>query len=549
MQRVGRFKWLFISSWVWLLTVSTTLAHVGSPGVIMQRTAGKYRVMIRINPPDVIPGTAAVTVWVEQGRVRTVQARPIYFKAGEESSPVYDELKAVTSQQDQFTGTIWLMDIGASSVNIHLTGADGVADLVVPLTALATAKRTMPLSTVVLLTGLGILLFVLLITIVWISSGESISPPGQSLRTGLRRTRRIATGLAVVGLAVVLMGGRAWWNKRAREYYQYVFYRPPVVKASIQPSTAGSQIRLTFEDAPGRPHAVPLSFLIPDHGKLMHLFMARLNSADAFAHLHPQRIDTLNYQTTLPPLPPGQYRLFADVVYRNGFTETLTDTVTIAAFQAKAVPVLHQDDSWLVGQPSAAIANAVRLDASMAPCGVPAARATLADGSIMLWTDRPAPVLATDRLYQLRFAVATANGVPAPLEPYLGMTGHAIIMQKDGNIYTHLHPVGTASMAAETSLTERIADTSRTFTYPDAQRFRDSIDHYIRTLDAMPAAERNRHLAVSMAGMVHESGDVHSNMVEFPYQFPQAGTYRIWVQVKRNGQVLTGVFDADVTAD
>jgi hypothetical protein len=48
---------------------------------------------------------------------------------------------------------------------------------------------------------------------------------------------------------------------------------------------------------------------------------------------------------------------------------------------------------------------------------------------------------------------------------------------------------------------------------------------------------------VSMAGMA--TGPIGPE-VAFPYGFPRAGEYRIFVQVKCGGQVETGVFDAEV---
>jgi len=52
---------------------------------------------------------------------------------------------------------------------------------------------------------------------------------------------------------------------------------------------------------------------------------------------------------------------------------------------------------------------------------------------------------------------------------------------------------------------------------------------------AMPGANDHEH---------HQMGT--PSVVTFPYGFPEPGDYRIFVQVKRAGKIVTGAFDANV---
>ena len=99
------------------------------------------------------------------------------------------------------------------------------------------------------------------------------------------------------------------------------------------------------------------------------------------------------------------------------------------------------------------------------------------------------------------------------------MMSHAVVTRDDGAVFVHLHPSGSASMVAQQIFRQRVAgDTART---EDGRLILREDDH---AQHAGPAV----------------------SSVSFPYEFPQPGRYRVWVQVKRDGRVLTGTFDADV---
>jgi hypothetical protein len=137
----------------------------------------------------------------------------------------------------------------------------------------------------------------------------------------------------------------------------------------------------------------------------------------------------------------------------------------------------------------------------------------------MVWD---APVsLAAGTAYSFHFRLLAPNGSPAPdMQPYMGMAGHAAFVKTDGSVFAHVHPEGSAAMAA-VMLANPVAPA---------------------TPDAMPDMP-------GMSGMAHPPGvsqAPNASSVEFPYGFPTPGRYRIFVQMKHNTTVETGVFDADV---
>ncbi len=227
-----------------------------------------------------------------------------------------------------------------------------------------------------------------------------------------------------------------------------------------------------------------LDDLVLDHDHLMHLYAIRKPDMDVVFHLHPEQVHTGAFELALPPMPTGRYKLFADIVHASGLGETPVGEMEITNGEGSP---LSGDDA---GGP-------VHAGSTVSP---------LRDGSRMVWV-RGNDAIRAGQVQRFVFHLEDPTGkLLSDIEPYMGMAGHAAFVCRDLATFAHIHPVGSAPMPA-----------------------------------LMLAASENA--PGSMATM-HEMPS--GAEVSFPYAFPAAGKYRIFVQMKRAGAIQTGGFDVDV---
>ena len=528
-------------------------AHIGSPNVVFEGNAGPYPVRVVVRPPQVVPGVAEISVRALGPGVVRVAVLPVHWQVGKGGSPPPDVAKLVRGETNLYAATLWLMASGAYSVNVRVEGGAGAGDVMVPVNAIATVRLAMPRWYGAALLAAASLLFIAAVRLVGAAWGEAVLEPGAPISSPVRRRSLLAmTGSALLFSGMVV-GGKAWWDAVDRDYRNNRLYRPLPVTTDVRVTNGVPVLRLRVElSGSGRRHWTPLQ---ADHGKLMHLFLIRDEEPDTFAHLHPVQRNSTTFETAVPPLPAGRYSVIADVTHETGFTQTLVakadlpepspmlDKVprrggasdpfcgvplrrlpgavgavgasgTNSTSGVDTVAAFDPDDSWHFGD--------------TLPVGNPARPNTcrLPGGFVMEWEN--AGPLQAAREAPLRFKVLTPDGLPAPLELYIGMAGHAAVRHADGGVFAHLHPTGTISMAAQEAFVRREEKTEKKSKTGTAQRGQ---------VAAAPTAAAPVVPAISPA---------LAAAVSFPYEFPRAGRYRLWVQVKCDGRVLTGVFDAEV---
>ncbi len=503
-------------SWLWLvalifITASSVCAHVGIQNVIFDTQAGPYPLRITIKPPGVVPGLAEIFIRADSQDISKITVLPVRFDSGRKGAPPPDQALPVEEAPGLYHAALWFMRSGAHTVIAEVTGPDGTHEVMVPFDAMAT--RTLPMSRTmtVILSLMGTLLIALAVSIVGSAVRHAVLPVGTTPSNARIWGARFAMVVQFALVLTLIEVGRRWWNAEANEYRSNQLYQPMASSAQIQtPKQAAAQLELTLTDQRFRKG----SPLLPDHGKLMHLFLIHTQDAAAFAHLHPKRTSWETFQTAIPPLPMGDYWVFADVTHETGFSHTITNRIRIPASNLPADAPIDAfrdvDDSWF---PTQTAAN----DATDTP------------PTIQLIGSLNRPV---GQETELQFTVRNAEGQRVPLEAYMGMRSHLILFKQDAQVFSHLHPSGTISMAALQAFEDRLqTETPKRIAY-------GQLDPFCELPSVAESSER------WMSASESRTADVD---LTFPYAFPQPGAYRVWVQVKANGQVHTQGFDFEIT--
>jgi hypothetical protein len=496
-------------------------AHIGSPNVFFEGPAGAYSIYAVVRPPAALPGAADVSVQIREGDVASVSLTSVQWQAGREGSPLPVSCERAAGSTSLWSGQVWFLRPGSYTLELSLEGSKGGGKAIVPVNILGLPGRQMGRALQVALGIAGVALLLGVVAIVRAISREALLPLGEKPIPAASNWR--VTVIAVIVLTAGVAAGAIRWREMDRVYRAQGIQKPEPVTATLLAEP--ERLLLELQPVEQSLGSASWSQLVPDHGKLMHLFLIREPVGDVFAHLHPLRQNGQTFMLELPPLAAGDYQLYGELTFENGLNQTLTSKVALPPpLGQAALPPLSStnaagdvicgtpslltnepgsitrdmDDSWHVERaPTAAVLPGKRQ-------GQGPIFARLMGGYSLIFENAQRVEAGLDK--ELRLAAFAPDGREVPLQSYMGMPGHAVVRREGGSVFAHLHPSGSFSMASQQLFQKRLSDSEPGETKPSVN---------------FPA----------------------SNRVSFPYEFPNPGSYTVWIQVRIAGRVLTGVYN------
>ncbi len=310
-------------------------SHIGSPDVFFDGTVGAWPTRITIRMPSVVPGRAEILAQVQSGEPVSVSFVPLFTHIASSNAPPAELAQPVRGETNVYTGSVWLMTMGAYSIEVRIHGPSGDGVVQIPVNSVATAQLPLPPALGGILLVLGVLLFCGAVAIVAAAAGESMVPPGVLPAKTARRKYWIAASVTTIVLALALFGGKKWWAAEENNFRSRLHDGGwPDLTATVRIEGAQRILGLTLGKKDFSSDSTLA--LARDHGKLLHLFLVNTSGHQAFGHIHPVRQGNTTFDVALPPLPEGDYEMFCDLTLETGLSSTATNIVHSAAHPHRA---------------------------------------------------------------------------------------------------------------------------------------------------------------------------------------------------------------------
>ena len=475
-------------------------ADIGHLNYIFEGKAFDRPIRVIIKTPGVVPGLADIIVKSFDQEIDSILVTPIVWKEannwnptgnGPQAAPPPDIMLPIKGEKNTFQAELWLMDFGAYNIQIDFFKNNQSEIINIPINSIANQIIPMTQFTSVILFLLMLLLIAGLSNIITIGYRESTLNSFSDLDNSRIKKSYLVQFFSLIFIVFILYLGNNWWAITEQAFMKNLF-KPLENEVNLIKNSKQNILQVKITDDAWKDGRI-VDF-IPDHGKIMHLYLISENHQQ-LCHLHPKRNlqDKGLFEVVIPPIEYGRYYIYIDVTLESGSNQTLRNIIeyypeNILDQKEQYFLEVDQDDSFIKENSS----------------------------YYFKWLNNSKNYYVNNEI-NLNFQMFDRLNNPVMLEPYIQMGGHGAIIDSLGDIFIHIHPIGTISMASQ-ELYDKEYDLQKSgicyFGLPDT-----TIKDY--TKDSF----KNSFLSFP------------------PIIIDNPGKYYLWIQGKSNNQIITEKFE------
>jgi len=197
-------------------------AHIGSPDIFFDGSAGTYSVRVTIRMPGVVPGRAEITARVQTSDPVEVSFLPIFSGTHITNAPPAELAQLVRGETNLYSGELWLMITGGYSVEVRVKGPGGTGSVEIPVNSVATQQLPLPSVLGKILFALLALLVIGGIGIAAAAGREAALPAGATAGSPQRWKGVLAATVATIVFILALYIGKNWWASDERDFQSHL---------------------------------------------------------------------------------------------------------------------------------------------------------------------------------------------------------------------------------------------------------------------------------------------------------------------------------------